>query len=180
MDGHYSGMADGIQTSQTLTDVGLVLRINTRPILMLSQLTWVDATPSTAVNVFTTGQSALAGADDAKPAVTEPFENIKGQSGLISVTGTVVERWSEIVEEVFGSPNLPLETLAYQTRVITADQVIQGPSGITVSRRFFGGLVNNIQVQYDASGTHIVNASFQMTFTRKRLPNKGPRTLVTS
>lgn len=171
-------MADGIQTSQTLTDTGLVLRIDNKPVLMLSQLSWADSAPSSAVNVFTAG-SSLAGYNDVKPATTEPFENIKGQSGLISVSGTLVERWSEIVEEVFGSTALPLETLAYQTRVITADEVLEGPGGLVVARRFYGGIVNNIQSQRDASGTHIVNATFQMTFTRKRLPRKGiPRVLA--
>lgn len=174
-------MADTIQTSQTLTDTGLVLFIDDRPVLMLSQLSIQDQAPSSAVNIFTAGAAGrLAGYNDIAPASTEPFENIKGQSGLISVSGTLVERWSEIVEEVFGSTALPLEALAFQNRVITATEVLRGPGGLTVQRRFYGGIVNNISTQRDASGNHIVSATFQMTFTRKRLVNKGiPRVLPT-
>lgn len=176
-------MADTIQTSQTLTDTGLVLFIDDRPVLMLSQLSIQDQAPSTAVNVFTAGAATagrLAGYNDIAPASTEPFENIKGQSGLISVSGTLVERWSEIVEEVFGSTALPLEALAFQNRVITATEVLRGPGVLTVQRRFYGGIINNISAQRDAGGNHIVSATFQMTFTRKRLLNKGiPRVLPT-
>lgn len=170
-------MADGIQTSTTLTDTGLALIIDGRPILMLSQLSIADSAPSNAVNVFTSG-STVAGYNDIRPAATEAFENIKGQSGLISVSGTLVERWTDIAEEVFGAAGLPMDMLSYQGRVVTADEILTGPAGIRVGRRFYGGLINNISTQRDASGNHIVQATFQMTFTRKRLINRGiPRVL---